>query len=1154
MSDIYVFSSNEEDNDYSTMGLVGALEPTTVTFRETLNGESVVTMEHPLDEFGAYLHLVEGNILVVPVPVRTTPEIQNGSCVTTVWKYKVKPLAQLTSKNQRTLYKKKTGSGSKKVLNAGDIVTVVQKSENSDERWKVKSDYGEGWINAGADGPDGFDFVSEHIIADNSNAIEEIQSPWTVTPQYFRIQTVKKSMEAYEVEARHISYDLLYNLSIYESEASVKLQTVLDGILNGCICSHEFKAYTNVDNEQAGIFYRLRNPIDAFLNEDDGVCSKYDVCLIRDNYSLYFLHDPGMNRGVRIQYGKNMTGINFESSTDEIVTRIVPIGETKDGQNLYLSDDKKYIDYEDYKAHAENGASLKSYDYPTPHVYELKCDNCKVGDKDEKGGKITEAIARERMTAQAYKMFEDGCCEPKVSMSVEFVNLGDTEEYKDFKDLENCFLADYIIVQHPDLNIDVTARIVEIEWDCILDRMNAVTIGQVGATLANTGITSWQIPSGISGSKIASGTIGGSALKTDIISTIHIQADTISTEILQAACVTAEKIAAGAITADHIQAGTLDAVVIEAVTAKIKTIVAESINTDELAAELARINVLIAGSATFDKATIKHLVAEAMNLEYGVAGQVFIKNLAVEYAQMVGATIGNLCIKASDGNYYTIDVDENGNVSATKTTVSSGEISAGQTSGGRVILETNITAANLNTSNLLATYALINKIDAARIDVAELFAQKAFIDALYTSKIYGGKSIEMIAGQVDTAMATSDVEFYLSESATELKGGSWQTVAPEWVDSRYMWMRVKTSLKDGTESTSNPTCIAGATGPQGTTGPQGVSITAVTEQYYLSSSKTTQTGGQWQTTQPVWSDGKYIWTRVRIDYSDGTSSYTEPYCDATWEVVNEAAIYSGDEPPEAPIAAGKIWIDTGVTPTVIRRWQGVTLDTLDSFFTVTNGSGTSGWTISNNSGDGIDLVPGNIGVNSTTATVTLKAVRDLSSVVISGAYYTETKYDKLTLTVAGTTVLNAVSGTSAAAQRYAGALAQGDEIVLKYVKDSNQSAENEASTLFTITSGGWDTVSDLEEINDISNRLIAQQAEAQKAIDQLATAISIDTSGAHFYKPGYRDRSEVRIDQDSVDIVVGGNVNSSFIAGGLILGNYMLWHPEASGGLAFNLM
>ena len=73
MSDIYVFSSNEDNNDYSTMGLVGALEPTECKFEETANGDSLVTMTHPIDEFGKYTALVRDNILVIPVPVRTTP-------------------------------------------------------------------------------------------------------------------------------------------------------------------------------------------------------------------------------------------------------------------------------------------------------------------------------------------------------------------------------------------------------------------------------------------------------------------------------------------------------------------------------------------------------------------------------------------------------------------------------------------------------------------------------------------------------------------------------------------------------------------------------------------------------------------------------------------------------------------------------------------------------------------------------------------------------------------------------------------------------------------------------------------------------------------------------------------------------------------------
>ena len=225
--------------------------------------------------------------------------------------------------------------------------------------------------------------------------------------------------------------------------------------------------------------------------------------------------------------------------------------------------------------------------------------------------------------------------------------------------------------------------------------------------------------------------------------------------MLSAGSVTTNKLAAGSVTADKIAAGAVDAISINAVKARLAEITAEGIETDELAAELARITVLIAGTAAFDAATIKHLVAEAMNLEYGVAGQVFIKNLAVEYAQMVGAAIGKLCIRASDGKYYLLDVGADGKVTAAETTVTDGEIEAGQTSGGSVIVETNITAASLNTTNLLATYALINKIDAARIDVGELVARKTLTDALYTSRIYGGKSLELIVGDVEKAQETA---------------------------------------------------------------------------------------------------------------------------------------------------------------------------------------------------------------------------------------------------------------------------------------------------------------------------------------------------------------------------------------------------------------
>lgn len=221
--------------------------------------------------------------------------------------------------------------------------------------------------------------------------------------------------------------------------------------------------------------------------------------------------------------------------------------------------------------------------------------------------------------------------------------------------------------------------------------------------------------------------------------------------LLSVGSVTTNKLAAGSVTAEKLAAGAVDADALAAVTAKIGSLTADDIRTDRLAAALAAFTVLTAGTASFDQATVAHLVAQAMNLEYGTAGQVFIRNLAVEYAQMVGAAIGNLCIKASDGNYYRIDARLDGTVSAVKTTVSAGEIAAGQTEGGRVILETNITAANLNAGNLLATYALVNRIDAARLDVDALFAREAFVTALTTSRIFGGESLEIIVDKAQNA-------------------------------------------------------------------------------------------------------------------------------------------------------------------------------------------------------------------------------------------------------------------------------------------------------------------------------------------------------------------------------------------------------------------
>jgi hypothetical protein len=118
-----------------------------------------------------------------------------------------------------------------------------------------------------------------------------------------------------------------------------------------------------------------------------------------------------------------------------------------------------------------------------------------------------------------------------------------------------------------------------------------------------------------------------------------------------------------------------------------------------------------------------------------------------------------------------------------------------------------------------------------------------------------------------------DVQYYLSTSATALAGGSWSTTAPTWQQDRYMWSKTVTTYTNSTTSESTPICISGS---KGDTGASGKGVTSIVEEYYLSTSSTTQTGGSWVTTVPTWADGKFMWTRSKITYTDSTSTTTSP--------------------------------------------------------------------------------------------------------------------------------------------------------------------------------------------------------------------------------------------------------------------------------------
>lgn len=158
-----------------------------------------------------------------------------------------------------------------------------------------------------------------------------------------------------------------------------------------------------------------------------------------------------------------------------------------------------------------------------------------------------------------------------------------------------------------------------------------------------------------------------------------------------------------------------------------------------------------------------------------------------------------------------------------------------------------------------------------------LWTKTAFSDG----KIAYGVARQGTDGQkgTDGRGVSSIVEqYYQSTSATTQSEGSWSATVPAWADGKYIWTRSVITYTDNTTYTTSPICVTGQKGSVGGIGATGVGVSSVDIWYYQSTSATSLTGGSWSTTAPIWSDGKYIWTKTITTYTNNTTDETSAVC------------------------------------------------------------------------------------------------------------------------------------------------------------------------------------------------------------------------------------------------------------------------------------
>ena len=172
------------------------------------------------------------------------------------------------------------------------------------------------------------------------------------------------------------------------------------------------------------------------------------------------------------------------------------------------------------------------------------------------------------------------------------------------------------------------------------------------------------------------------------------------------------------------------------------------------------------------------------------------------------------------------------------------------------------------------------------------------VDSLTSSMSSTTTELETIKNNVNDTVKEVKAQYYLSTSETSLTGGSWSDTAPTWEQGKYLWQRFIYVFTDGTSTTGEASCLAGAKGdagaqgpqgPQGDAGEDGQSVTSVTPQFQKHTSNTTAPTGTWSDTCPPYESGKYLWVRNKVVFANPTATkYTNAYYDPSWEAKSTA--------------------------------------------------------------------------------------------------------------------------------------------------------------------------------------------------------------------------------------------------------------------------
>lgn len=214
-------------------------------------------------------------------------------------------------------------------------------------------------------------------------------------------------------------------------------------------------SFSSLVDTLANVKIEKANFLEFFGGKEGSILDRFHGEFLKDNNTLHHETRLGTDHKIKAIYTKNLTGLDLEIDAQSVLVGVYPfISSSSEGEDeITLPEEVIFTDYVD--------------DYPAGYV-------SFVDFKD----KATD-VATLREVAKDWLKTNIDKQKPQVSGSIELVPLRHQRGYEKFVDLEKVSMGDGVDVYHPQLKVNISARIVEYTFNVLTNSYDKLVVGNV---------------------------------------------------------------------------------------------------------------------------------------------------------------------------------------------------------------------------------------------------------------------------------------------------------------------------------------------------------------------------------------------------------------------------------------------------------------------------------------------------------------------------------------------------------------------------------------------------------------------------------------------------------------------------------------------------